>query len=268
MTLPGAAGAAGLLAPLLRTVPGIGSDVAREGAVEEAYERTPLRGVAQLRRQFSRTRDHLADVTVPLLLATSRTDHTVPPRDSDLVAAGVSGPVQRLSLPRSYHQGPTGSRRPAAVRGLRAVPGPARPPARREVPDDLGPRQHARSPRRRRRVRAHAGGRGNGAAPREAPREPAAPEGPESPRGPSSGRRLLVPQCRVPAGAAERGVARPRSRAAHPAAGGSDGIGGLRGAAGPRELDDDEVLYGDFEPPDPDLSRSSRPPAPCGPGPR
>lgn len=103
MTLPAAAGVAGLLAPLLRTVPGIGSDVAREGVQEEAYERTPLRAVAQLHRLFSRTRRHLADVTVPLLLATSRTDHTVPPRDSDLVAAGVSGPVQRLSLPRSYH---------------------------------------------------------------------------------------------------------------------------------------------------------------------
>ncbi|GAA1489598.1 alpha/beta hydrolase [Brachybacterium sacelli] len=130
VTLPGAAGAAGLLAPLLRTVPGIGSDVAREGAVEEAYERTPLRGVAQLRRLFSRTRDHLADVTVPLLLATSRTDHTVPPRDSDLVAAGVSGPVQRLSLPRSYHLVPLDHDAPqlfeASARFLdRHVPGPA-----------------------------------------------------------------------------------------------------------------------------------------------
>lgn len=103
MTLPAVAGAAGLLAPLVRTVDGIGSDVAREGVVEEAYERTPLRAVAQLRRLFSRTRSHLADVQVPLLLATSRADHTVPPHDSDLVAAGVSGPVQRLSLPHSYH---------------------------------------------------------------------------------------------------------------------------------------------------------------------
>lgn len=48
-----------------------------------------------------------------------------------------------------------------------------------------------------------------------------------------------------------------RSRAAHPAAGLNDPTAGLRGAAGPRELDDDEVIYGDFEPPDPDLPEAS-----------
>ncbi|PMC75765.1 hypothetical protein [Brachybacterium sp. UMB0905] len=50
--------------------------------------------------------------------------------------------------------------------------------------------------------------------------------------------------------------ARARARAAHPSAGtpvGPMGTAGIRGGAGPRELDDDEVLYGDFEPPDPDL---------------
>ncbi|WP_193106410.1 hypothetical protein [Brachybacterium sp. FME24] len=50
---------------------------------------------------------------------------------------------------------------------------------------------------------------------------------------------------------------RARARAAHPSAGARDGIDGLRGAAGPRELDDDEVIYGDFEPPDPDLPQPS-----------
>ncbi|GAA4527967.1 hypothetical protein GCM10023160_25120 [Brachybacterium paraconglomeratum] len=48
-----------------------------------------------------------------------------------------------------------------------------------------------------------------------------------------------------------------RSRAQHPAAGLSDPTAGLRGAVGPRELDDDEVIYGDFEPPDPDLPTPS-----------
>ncbi|MGO1228167.1 hypothetical protein ACT3SQ_13430 [Brachybacterium sp. AOP42-C2-15] len=48
-----------------------------------------------------------------------------------------------------------------------------------------------------------------------------------------------------------------RSRAQHPAAGLGDPTAGLRGAAGPRELDDDEVIYGDFEPPDPDLPTPS-----------
>ena len=48
-----------------------------------------------------------------------------------------------------------------------------------------------------------------------------------------------------------------RSRAQHPAAGLGDPTAGLRGAVGPRELDDEEVIYGDFEPPDPDLPTPS-----------
>ncbi len=106
MTLPAAAGFAELIAPLLRTVPGIGSNVAKEGVIEEAYERTPLRAVAQLNRLFRRTRRGLGAVEAPLLLATSSVDHTVPPTDSELVAAGVHGSVERLSLTRSYHLAP------------------------------------------------------------------------------------------------------------------------------------------------------------------
>lgn len=106
MTLPPLALAADLLAPVLATIPGIGSDVAMPGAEEEVYARTPLRAVGQLRRLFRATRDDLEAVAVPLLLATSRVDHTVPPTDSDIVAAGVSGSVERLSLPRSYHLAP------------------------------------------------------------------------------------------------------------------------------------------------------------------
>lgn len=87
--------------------------------------------------------------------------------------------------------------------------------------------------------------------PGEAPREPAAPEphededpwpGEEEPSGPPSPESIA------------------RSRAAHPSAarpsnlrpGGADRQRG-RGADSPRELDDEDVLYGDFAPPDPDL---------------
>lgn len=50
---------------------------------------------------------------------------------------------------------------------------------------------------------------------------------------------------------------RARARAAHPSAGAPDPMAGPRDAAGPRELDDDEVIYGDFEPPDPDFPQPS-----------
>lgn len=103
MTLPPVANLAGLIAPLKPTLAGIGSDIARDGVHEEAYDRLPVRAVGQLRRLFRRTRRDLGAVEVPVLLATSRVDHTVPPTDSDVVAAGVRGPLERLSLTRSYH---------------------------------------------------------------------------------------------------------------------------------------------------------------------
>ncbi|NMA78835.1 MAG: alpha/beta fold hydrolase [Actinomycetales bacterium] len=106
MTLPPAARLAGLIAPVVRTVPGIGSDIARPGVSEEAYGRLPVRAVTQLRRFFRRTRERLGAVQAPLLLATSSVDHTVPPSDSDIVAAGVRGPVERLALTRSHHLAP------------------------------------------------------------------------------------------------------------------------------------------------------------------
>ncbi|MGP9682146.1 MULTISPECIES: hypothetical protein [unclassified Brachybacterium] len=46
---------------------------------------------------------------------------------------------------------------------------------------------------------------------------------------------------------------RARARAAHPSARPPEPVAGPRDAPRPRELDDDEVLYGDFEPPDPDF---------------
>lgn len=103
MTLPPAASVARLIAPVVRTLPGIGSDIARPGVTEEAYDRLPVRAVAELHRLFRRTRQQLGAVEVPLLLATSSVDHTVPPSDSDIVAAGVRGEVERLALTRSHH---------------------------------------------------------------------------------------------------------------------------------------------------------------------
>jgi carboxylesterase len=42
-------------------------------------------------------------ITAPLLLLTSPEDHVVEPASSDHLAASVSGPVERVSLDRSYH---------------------------------------------------------------------------------------------------------------------------------------------------------------------
>ena len=106
LTLPPAAAAARLLARARRTLPGIGSDLRHPEASEEAYDRTPVRSVAELRTLFTRVRRELGAVTVPVLVTTSPQDRTVPPGDSDRVAAGVRGEVQRLRLPSSGHVAP------------------------------------------------------------------------------------------------------------------------------------------------------------------
>jgi len=86
------------------TMPAIGSDIALPGAVELAYDATPvaalvsflLDGVAPLSAQ-------LGSVRCPVLLFTSPQDHVVQPTSSDYLASHVSGPVERVTLSRSFH---------------------------------------------------------------------------------------------------------------------------------------------------------------------
>ena len=46
---------------------------------------------------------HLGAVRSPLLLLHSRQDHVVPASSSDLLERSVSGPVERVTLERSFH---------------------------------------------------------------------------------------------------------------------------------------------------------------------
>ncbi len=86
------------------TMPGIGNDVADPEMSESAYEATPLRPLRSL------VSDGLADLatrygelTMPLLLFTSRQDHVVEPTQSEYLAAHYGGPVDHRWLERSYH---------------------------------------------------------------------------------------------------------------------------------------------------------------------
>jgi carboxylesterase len=82
---------------------GIGSDIADPDAVESAYEDTPLAPLLTLFDASDRLGGTIGAITSPLLVVTSRQDHVVPPENSDLLAAGVSGPVERVWCERSYH---------------------------------------------------------------------------------------------------------------------------------------------------------------------
>ncbi len=83
--------------------PGIGSDIAMEGAVESAYPGLPLRAALSLFAAAAEVEASLESVTCPVLVFTSVQDHVVDPASSDALAARVKGPVERVSLERSFH---------------------------------------------------------------------------------------------------------------------------------------------------------------------
>lgn len=81
----------------------IGNDVADPAGKEKAYDATPLAPLLSLQEGVGALEPLLKDITCPLLLMTSPQDHVVPPTNSDVLAAAVSGPVERVALDRSYH---------------------------------------------------------------------------------------------------------------------------------------------------------------------
>jgi carboxylesterase len=83
--------------------PGVGSDIAQEGVVESAYAELPLRAALSLFAGAAEIEAGLGSVTCPVLLFSSTNDHVVPPLSGDRLVEGVSGPVERIVLERSFH---------------------------------------------------------------------------------------------------------------------------------------------------------------------
>lgn len=83
--------------------PGIGSDIAKPGTPELAYEGTPLRAVLSFFGGVATVAASLSSIACPVLLYTSAQDHVVPTSSSDLLVSSVKGPVEHVVLERSYH---------------------------------------------------------------------------------------------------------------------------------------------------------------------
>jgi carboxylesterase len=83
--------------------PAIAGDVADPAGREKAYDATPLAPLVSLQEGVGDVEPLLGDITCPVLLMTSPQDHVVPPTDSDALALAVAGPVERVTLERSYH---------------------------------------------------------------------------------------------------------------------------------------------------------------------
>jgi carboxylesterase len=97
-----------MLAPLLKLVvpslKGIASDIKNEQASEQGYDRVPVKAAATLPGLWRATREHLGDLTQPVLAYRSVTDHVVGPASLKLLSAAL--PADQLEvrdLADSYH---------------------------------------------------------------------------------------------------------------------------------------------------------------------
>lgn len=85
------------------TMDGIGSDIADPDVEETAYAATPLAPLVSMLDGVAAFQDDLARITTPALILNSPEDHVVPPSNSDHLAATLAGPVERVTLERSFH---------------------------------------------------------------------------------------------------------------------------------------------------------------------
>lgn len=81
----------------------IGGDIAKEGVVEVAYDKTPLAPLLSLQQGLQEMAPELPTIAMPTLLITSRNDHVVDPSSSDFIAEQISSDAERLWLDDSFH---------------------------------------------------------------------------------------------------------------------------------------------------------------------
>jgi len=93
----------GILDSGTEVAPGVGSDIAKEGSVELAYLGSPIAAALSLFAGIDEVAGELGRIRCPVLLLSSRQDHVVPSSSGDVLLAGVTGPIERVWLERSYH---------------------------------------------------------------------------------------------------------------------------------------------------------------------
>lgn len=92
-----------MLAGGVDRIPAVGNDVADPTQREKAYDATPLAPLRSLATGVAGLQGELGRIGCPALVMTSTQDHVVEPRNSDVLAEAVAGPVERVTLERSYH---------------------------------------------------------------------------------------------------------------------------------------------------------------------
>jgi len=97
-----------LLVPVLKhvvpSVRGIASDIKKPGSKETGYDRTPLKAAATLPGLWRTTRQHLTELTQPMLVYRSAMDHLVGPASVKLLTSTLpAGQLEVRELEDSYH---------------------------------------------------------------------------------------------------------------------------------------------------------------------
>ena len=94
-----------ILKYLLKTRPGVGSDIKKPEAKESCYDQVPVAAAYELTRLLKVTREGLPRIHVPALVIASREDHVVPePINAETIMANLGSKNKELLwLENSYH---------------------------------------------------------------------------------------------------------------------------------------------------------------------
>ena len=93
----------GLLDAGIETIDGLGSDIKKEGAAENAYSGTPVAALVSLLESVESVGAELGNISCPVLSFTSLEDHVVTPSNGEFLELLVGGPIERVLLENSYH---------------------------------------------------------------------------------------------------------------------------------------------------------------------
>ncbi|MCU1392552.1 MAG: putative acylglycerol lipase [Ilumatobacteraceae bacterium] len=94
----------GMIAEGTTVMPGIGSDIADPDAHESAYEGTPLPCLLDFVESGLRPLETTYEsLRMPMLLLNSPQDHVVEPAQAEFLATHYGGPLERITLERSFH---------------------------------------------------------------------------------------------------------------------------------------------------------------------
>ncbi|RJP31518.1 MAG: alpha/beta fold hydrolase [Actinobacteria bacterium] len=89
---------------VLKTIPGVGSDIKDPDIKESCYDKVPVPAAAELYALMKTTKRDLPKVTEPILVFTSRDDHVVSPSNGPYIMDNVSSTDKELVwLENSYH---------------------------------------------------------------------------------------------------------------------------------------------------------------------